>query len=241
VYRTDGAPAPGSSVSLVHALDLWLGPGLDNFVTAADIAPDASGLLLRTYGYAYYWPWFSGESLESALGGQPCELPAASEVQGESIAFAPDGQGFYTASEWYRGHPQPIYFHPRLPEDAEGDPDCGNARGGFYEVGDRLCLRIPERLAPGAPYQWHRNGVSLASGGRIAGAASRSLVIMPLEAGDSGYYTCTYGGVGKAVETFGPVYVNVGQQVPAAGGAATILLVGVLAALGAACGRGLVK
>lgn len=57
---------------------------------------------------------------------------------------------------------------------------------------------------------------------------------MPLEPGDTGYYTCTYGGVAKAVETFGPVCVSVGQQVPLAGGAGLSLLAALLALLGAA-------
>lgn len=68
-------------------------------VTAGDLAPDGSSVVLRTYESAFLWPIAAGESVASALGGPPCPLPLAKEPQGEAIAFALDGEAYVTSSE----------------------------------------------------------------------------------------------------------------------------------------------
>ena len=234
IYRNAAPLQPGATTALVEVARVFLGVGLIYYVTAADLAPDRSAVMLRTYGYAYYWPLMSGQTLESGLLNQPCVLPTVSETQTESIAFDANGQGFFTTSEWFKGSPQPIYYYELAPWEPEPDPTCGNTTGGLYQVGDRLCLRLPEALTPEAPYQWRRDGEALVSDGHISGALARSLVILPLTTNDTGAYTCTYTTGAKTTETFGPVYVTVATQVPVSSGGVLALCVLIVALLGAA-------
>jgi hypothetical protein len=232
IYRNAAPLGAGMTVPLQEVGHFFAGTNFFNLVTAADLSPDGSGLLMRSYIDVLYWPVAFGQALEDALMAPPCMLPAAPEIQSESIAFAGDMQGFFTVGEWFQGQPQPIYYSELAPWEPETDPTCGNAMGGLYEVGDRLCLRIPDALNPQAPYQWRRDGQALVSGQRIAGALSRSLVILPLTVADSGAYTCTYASASKAEETFGPVQVVVATQLPLSGVAGVALLSLLLAVLG---------
>ena len=64
--------------------------------TAAAISADGSHIAVRTYTDA--WIWTRGEeSVEAALGGQPCRLRLDMEPQGEAIAW--DGLDLLTVSE----------------------------------------------------------------------------------------------------------------------------------------------
>lgn len=87
-------------------------------VTAGDIAPDGSSIVLRTYESAFLWPIVAGESIGKALSGPPCPLAPAKEPQGEAIAFTADGTSFVTSSE---GVGSPIYVYNGAPR-AEGRP-----------------------------------------------------------------------------------------------------------------------
>jgi hypothetical protein len=86
------------------------GPYMPTLVTAGDIARDGSMILIRTYVHAYLWPRRPNESIETAMQRPPCGVPLHSESQGESIAFALDGRGYYTVSE---GNHPVIYFFER--------------------------------------------------------------------------------------------------------------------------------
>jgi hypothetical protein len=73
--------------------------GLGRVPTGGDISPDGSILAIRTYGTAWLWPRTEGATVAEAFGASPCEGPSALEPQGEAIAFAADGAGYFTASE----------------------------------------------------------------------------------------------------------------------------------------------
>lgn len=81
-------------------------------VTDMSISSAGDAILIRTYTDAYYWSRNSTQSVEQALAAQPCKVPLHFEPQGETIAFAPGGNGYYTLSE---GSNQPIYWFERLP------------------------------------------------------------------------------------------------------------------------------
>jgi hypothetical protein len=77
-------------------------------VTAADVLPDGSGIAIRNYVMAGFWPRPRGTSLVAALGGPGCPLPLADlGSQGEAFCFAADGRGYFTLAE---GEGQPLYF-----------------------------------------------------------------------------------------------------------------------------------
>lgn len=67
--------------------------------TAADISPDGSVVLVRTYQQVLAFPRAAGASIADAFAAAPCNAPQVAEPQGEAIAFAADGSGYFTVSE----------------------------------------------------------------------------------------------------------------------------------------------
>lgn len=67
-------------------------------ITAADLSPDGTRLVVRTYlGLRVFA--VTGDDVAGALGGEPCWRSIADEGQGESAAFAADGRSVLTVSE----------------------------------------------------------------------------------------------------------------------------------------------
>jgi hypothetical protein len=96
VFRKAGGLLAGQpTLSEVARLDL----GVGQLVTAADVTPDGSAIALRTYGAVFLFARRPGEDVVAAFGREPCRAPAATEGQGEAIAFDPDGRGYLTISE----------------------------------------------------------------------------------------------------------------------------------------------
>jgi len=78
------------------------------YVTAGDISFDNKEVIIRNYGYIYYWKRKEGESIPDALARQAKTIPSRSkyssldglgEPQGEGLAYAADASGYYTISE----------------------------------------------------------------------------------------------------------------------------------------------
>jgi hypothetical protein len=96
VMRKAGGLLSGQpTLTSVATLDL----GMGQLVTAADIAPDGSAVILRTYGTAFVFSRQEGEDLSLAFGRAPCRAPVPTERQGEAIAIDRDGNGYVTISE----------------------------------------------------------------------------------------------------------------------------------------------
>jgi hypothetical protein len=82
-------------------------------IKGGDVAPAGDLVLLRTHSTSQavsglLWPRAPGTDLESVFATSPCAAPLVFEPQGEAVAFAPDGLGYYTLGE---GANQPIYFY----------------------------------------------------------------------------------------------------------------------------------
>lgn len=82
-------------------------------VTAADCSADGSEVLVKTYGRIRYWVRGPGESLAAALMRPAHVVPYRYEPQGEAVAWAFDGSGYYTLSEEKDRVPAVLYFYPR--------------------------------------------------------------------------------------------------------------------------------
>jgi hypothetical protein len=95
----------GEPVTLQFALEIPF-----RRVSAADISPDGSMILVRRGAAVSLWTRAPGQSVEGALAGSSTSLGIATEPNGESIAFAANNDGFYTLSEGYQ---EPIYLYPR--------------------------------------------------------------------------------------------------------------------------------
>ncbi|MEX2511387.1 MAG: hypothetical protein WD398_00665 [Cyclobacteriaceae bacterium] len=66
---------------------------------AGDISADGKQILIKNYWVIYYWLRREGESIPQALQRKPVLLPYNPEPQGESIAFVPNGNTYFTLSE----------------------------------------------------------------------------------------------------------------------------------------------
>lgn len=82
-------------------------------IVAASMAADGKELILKTYTSLYYYKIPSGIALSSALLKEGTALPYQLEPQGEAVAFAHDGSGFYTLSEKGFSSSVHLYFYQR--------------------------------------------------------------------------------------------------------------------------------
>ena len=82
-------------------------------LVAGDISADGSEVLLKNYDQIYYWKKQGNESLVELLQTPAIELYYDREPQGESIAWAADGSGFYTLGENAKGQRAKLYFYKR--------------------------------------------------------------------------------------------------------------------------------
>lgn len=90
-----------TTIQIPHS-PLWnpltrVGEGF-HLVTSGDIHPDGRRFLLRTYGQVLE---FRGTDFASALTAEPVGLPTppSVEIQGEAVAYSPDGASYYTLGE----------------------------------------------------------------------------------------------------------------------------------------------
>lgn len=78
--------------------------------TGGDVSPDGTEVVVRGYVGAALFRRPAGAPLHQAFASSPCKVPLALEPQGETLAFAADGKGYYTLSE---GKAQPLYHFAR--------------------------------------------------------------------------------------------------------------------------------
>ena len=98
VYRL---PRTAGGTAIAEAIGTLEVPGTDPRVTAADLFTDGCGtrLLVRTYGALFELRGDPDASVASLLALPRTFVPAASEPQGEAVAYLPDGRGYLTTSE----------------------------------------------------------------------------------------------------------------------------------------------
>jgi hypothetical protein len=102
VYRAKAPLVPKTTQVLEEVEKLTVfdqGKRRSTLVTAGDISPDGSQILIRTYTSAYLWLRSPGESVADSLKREPCPVPLANEPHGETIAFSADGKAYFTVSE----------------------------------------------------------------------------------------------------------------------------------------------
>jgi hypothetical protein len=106
LYRLPYPPSTGelNRLELVTVLPAGL-------ITAADISPAGTKIIVRTMTKAYLWERDPNTSLAQALRRIPLRLPIQKELQGEAIGFDPDGMGYYTIGEGR--NPVIYYFLPQ--------------------------------------------------------------------------------------------------------------------------------
>lgn len=101
-------PYPHATFSTVIAEKVLTLP-LRN-ITAGDIAPDGTAILLKNYDFIYYYSRDETESIVDAMRNTPLKLDYTREPQGEAICFAQDGKAFYTLSERSSKNKHPVLY-----------------------------------------------------------------------------------------------------------------------------------
>lgn len=95
LYKVNGDQlVNGDTVTMEKVMQLPI-----TLSVGGDISADGTQIVIKNYWVVYYWNRNPGESLAETLQRQPKLLPYEPEPQGEAIAFAPDGQAYYTLSE----------------------------------------------------------------------------------------------------------------------------------------------
>jgi hypothetical protein len=83
--------------------DTLIAPGVAKFpgtiIAGADISPDGSTVLVRTYRRVIAFTRPAGKSVAAAFARPSCSAPQIDEPQGEAVAFAAKGAGYFTISE----------------------------------------------------------------------------------------------------------------------------------------------
>lgn len=103
VYRFPALDA-ARTVTVEHVARISTGDPSDEHpaeATSADISPDGSRLLVRTYGFLHEYP------LTDGVPGAGVSLPAPDEPQGEAAAYDAARRGVWITSESAR---QPLWF-----------------------------------------------------------------------------------------------------------------------------------
>jgi hypothetical protein len=83
------------------------------FVTAGAISLDNQEILIKNTDNIFYWKRKKDETIAAALQRPATILPYVKEPQGEAVAFAVDGSGYYTVSEIKKKVKPHLYFYKR--------------------------------------------------------------------------------------------------------------------------------
>lgn len=94
IFRARAPLQAGVDLPLEQIGEVTLGE-----VTGGDFSPDGSELVLRTYQRAFLFRRPPGRPIEEVFRAPSCPFNLASEAQGESITFSPDGRSYFSLSE----------------------------------------------------------------------------------------------------------------------------------------------
>ena len=106
-----GTPLPDQPVDTLILRKVCTLP--HTFMTSAAISADGSEVLAKNLLSVFYWKRRPGDSIADMLRRPALQQPYRPEPQGEAIAFAPNGSGYYTIGEAVLGMESVLYFYPR--------------------------------------------------------------------------------------------------------------------------------
>jgi hypothetical protein len=104
VYKTQGAPATGSTTTLKFVTTLPLGGEL---ATGGAVSTSGRFIVVRSYGAIFVWERRATDTMGAALKRAPCRPTVQlGEIQGEAVGVTADGTNLVTIAE---------RLHPSLP------------------------------------------------------------------------------------------------------------------------------
>lgn len=106
IYVADNPWAGRDTLRFVAELDI-------SWSTAGDVSPDGRAVVIKNYFRAFYWDLDENTPLTETLQSPPRRIRYRREPQGEAIAFALDGNSYWTLSERRGERPQVFYRYTR--------------------------------------------------------------------------------------------------------------------------------
>ncbi|MGB0591164.1 MAG: PKD domain-containing protein [Myxococcota bacterium] len=102
IFRKPAPHTHGSETELEWVGELLFGTAPltgSKSTTAGAFSPTGDRVLIRTYTDAWVWQRGPNETVAEALAGEPCNVEATGEPQGEAACFHRDDSGYLTLSE----------------------------------------------------------------------------------------------------------------------------------------------
>ncbi|MBT4282236.1 MAG: T9SS type A sorting domain-containing protein [Candidatus Marinimicrobia bacterium] len=118
VYRLAYPQSTTETVTPELMIDIDFFPNIENsssqYIVAGDISEDGLEVLVKSYNEIFYFSRTSDQALWEVFNHDLVTIPYISEVQGEAIAWHPQGYGYFTTSEEKYNTPAHLYFYPDL-------------------------------------------------------------------------------------------------------------------------------
>jgi hypothetical protein len=97
-----------------HVLTTGVARYPGTIITSADISPDGSTILVRTYRRVLAFSRGPHDTVAAAFRRPPCTAPQIDEPQGEAVGFAANGASYFTVSEGVGAAVHPFTVRPPL-------------------------------------------------------------------------------------------------------------------------------
>jgi hypothetical protein len=105
VYKASGRDVHGG-VQVLTKVAVLRAPGLSS-VTAADISPDGTRVILGTYGSAFeFLVPSSSKKFDAVWKANPAAVSIGRRIQGEALTYSADGRSLFSTSEM---SPMPLF------------------------------------------------------------------------------------------------------------------------------------
>lgn len=103
-----GRPGSPDTLRRIGRLPLPIGSGTSQLVTAGDLSPDGSKLVVRSYTTLYEFDWPGAADFDTLALPAASSLLSALEAQGEGVAWDDSAETLVLASEGRAGRPPSI-------------------------------------------------------------------------------------------------------------------------------------
>ena len=103
-----GRPGSPDTLRRLGRLPLPIGSGTSQFITAGDLSPDASRLVVRSYTTLYEFAWPGAADFDTLASPAASSLLSALEAQGEGVAWDRATETLVLVSEGRGGRPATI-------------------------------------------------------------------------------------------------------------------------------------
>lgn len=103
-----GRPGSPDTLRRLGRLPLPIGSGTSQLITAGDLSPDGSRLVVRSYTTLYEFAWSGSATFDTLADPAASSLLSALEPQGEGVAWNDSGETLLLVSEGRGGRPPSI-------------------------------------------------------------------------------------------------------------------------------------